>query len=134
MNYEAYYKNQVGSGLPVFQGHRYQQGMGLGNMFRSFFKWFAPVFKTHALPVLKSGAKTVGTEAIQTVANIATDAIHGKNTAKERSTEALNNLSSKAKAYIQQGSGHKKGKKRKTKIICKSSKKRRTRVKDIFDY
>ena len=38
MNYEDYYLNQSGSGIPVFMGARYQKGSGLGNIFRSFFR------------------------------------------------------------------------------------------------
>jgi hypothetical protein len=134
MNYEEYYNNQIGGALPVFRGSRYQHGMGLGNMFRSFFRWFSPMFKTHALPVLKTGAQTFGNEAIKTAANIATDALHGKkfeSAAKERTAEAVNTLASKATSYFQKGSGYKSHTKRKRNNKCKSSK--RKRATDIFD-
>ena len=43
-----------------------------------------PLFKTHALPLIKKGA-----EAVKTVANIATDAIKGKNL-NESTAEHMN--------------------------------------------
>ena len=110
MDYKEYYLNQAGSGLPVFHGSRYQKGYGLGSIFKSFFKWVAPIFKTHAVPLLKSGAKTIGTEAVRTAANVATDTLAGRNlesSLKERAQEAVENLSSKAKLAMQQtGNGH----------------------------
>ena len=111
MDYDDYYMQQIGSGLPVFKGSRYQKGMGLGSMFRSFFRCILPVFKTHALPAIKSGAKAVGSEAVRSVANIATDAINGQDieeSAKKHAIDSFNTLSTKAKQAIQSGSGYKK--------------------------
>ena len=51
--------------------------MGIGSMFKSFARWILPV-ATHVVPVLKDAAKFVGSEAIKTAANIATDAIDGR--------------------------------------------------------
>jgi hypothetical protein len=47
-------------------------------MFKSITRGNLPVVKTHVVPVLKEAAKFVGSEAIKTAANIATDAIDGK--------------------------------------------------------
>ena len=67
-----YFVNQRGAGgMPVFYGSRYQRGMGLVSMFKSFFRWISPIVKTHAVPVPKDAA-------VKTATNIATDAIEGK--------------------------------------------------------
>ena len=119
MDYVKYYENQSGRGLPVFRGAKIQRGYGLGNLFRSFFRWIAPILKTHALPVLKEGAKTLGTETVKAVANVATDAITGKNmenVVKDRSEEYIKSLIAKTL----QGSGIKK--KKKSKISQSSNK------------
>jgi hypothetical protein len=128
MDYKSYYENQVGSGTPVFQGSRFQKGYGLGSMFKSFFKWVLPVFKTHAVPLLKSSAKALGTEAIRTAANVANDTLSGisiEKSAKNRAKEAIDNISNKAQnaiqeqQQIQEGSGKRKPKKRKKSFIIK---------------
>jgi hypothetical protein len=133
MDYVKYYENQSGRGLPVFRGAKIQRGYGLGNLFRSFFRWIAPILKTHALPVLKEGAKTLGTETVKAVANVATDAITGKNmenVVKDRSEEYIKSLIAKT----QQGSGIKR--KKKSKISQSSNKitKKKRSKKDIFDH
>jgi hypothetical protein len=93
-----------------------------------------PIFKTHALPFLKKGAEIVGTEAVKTAANIANDAISGKNVreaAREHLSSAVNTLSTKAQSGVQLGSGGKR--KKKIGIIKKKAKKSR-RIRDIFDH
>jgi hypothetical protein len=55
MNFKEYYENQAGSGFPVFTGYANQKGHGLGGIFRTIYKFILPLFKTHALPVLKRG-------------------------------------------------------------------------------
>jgi hypothetical protein len=104
-----------------------QKGHGLGNIFKSFYKWIVPIVKTHAMPVLKEGASVLKNEAIKTVANIANDALAGKKiseAAQERTIEAVNSLSQRAQ---QKGSGIKR--KRKAKSVHFKKK----RFKDIFD-
>ncbi len=138
MDYGKYYENQVGSGLSAFQGSKYQRRMGVVNIFRSFFNWILPIFKTHAIPVIKTGAKTLGNEAIRTAANMASDAINGENiedSLKNRSTEAFNTLSNKMRYKLleQTGSGNKtKCKKRNLGSIKKNKTKKRC-ILDIFD-
>lgn len=113
MDYKSYYENQIGSGVPVFYGAKYQRGHGLGSIFKSFYRWISPIFKTHALPILKEGASVLGQEAIKTAANIANDTLSGKKleeSAIERAKEAVDSISSKANSYIkrnQSGSGYK---------------------------
>ena len=97
-----------------------------------------PLFKTHALPVLKKGAEVVGTEAVRTAANIANDAISGRNfkeATRERLNEAVNSLSTKAQESFQSGSGRKRKRtlnSRKT-FISKKTRKGFRRIRDIFD-
>jgi hypothetical protein len=127
MQFDEYYQNQSGGGLPVFQGYSRQKGHGLGNIFKSFYKWIIPIMKTHAMPVLKEGASVLKNEALKTVSNIATDALAGKQlseAAKERTIEAVNSLSERVQ---QKGSGIKR--KRKTKLVHFSKK----RFEVIFD-
>ena len=110
----SYY--EIGSGTTsVFSGSRYQRGMGLGSMFRSFFRWLVPVMKTHAVPLFREGAKAVGTEAVKTASNLAIDAVAGRNAAesmKERAQEAIESLSSKAQTTIQSRKGYKRRRRR----------------------
>ena len=130
MDYLKYYENQTGGGLPVFRGAKIQKGYGLGNLFRSFYRWIQPILKTHALPVLREGAKTLGSETVKAVANVATDAIHGRSiedAVKERTQEYFNNLSNK-----QSGSGYKR-KKKQVSVPQNNSKKKKRTKQDIFD-
>jgi hypothetical protein len=138
MDFKKYYEDQLGSGLPVFQGAKYQRGHGLGSIFKSFYRWISPIFKQHALPVLKQGATTLGEEAVRTAANIANDALSGKHlvqAAVDRAKEAVESMSSKANNYIkrtQQGGGYKRKSKQKAmKSVSQSKNKRKRR--DIFD-
>jgi hypothetical protein len=100
------YDQKGAGGMPVYYGARYQRGMGIGSMFKMFARWILPVAKTHVVPVLKDAAKFVGSEAIKTAANIATDAIDGKEvneSVKERAKESIGSLSEKTQAIIQKG-------------------------------
>ena len=69
--FQDYYLRQAGHGYPVYAGGRFQRGHGLGSIFRGLSK--------AAMPLLKSGAKTLGREALKTVFNIAGDVVQGKN-------------------------------------------------------
>jgi hypothetical protein len=64
-----------GRGYNTYSSLPYQKGYGLGGTFRRLFKWIVPIFKKHALPVLKSSAKVIGTEAISTIGDISKDII-----------------------------------------------------------
>ena len=76
MDYYQHFKNEEASDFPLYRGNSNQRG--LGNWFRSFFRFIVPILKKHAVPVLKKGATIIGTEAIRTAANVATDKIAGK--------------------------------------------------------
>lgn len=105
---DKFYDQKGAGGMPIYYGARYQRGMGIGSMFKSFARWILPIAKTHMVPVLKDTAKFVGSEAIKTAANIATDAIDGKElneSVKERAKESIGNISEKTQSIIQKG-GH----------------------------
>ena len=140
MNYKKYYMDQAGEEYNVYRGVVRQRGYGLGGIFKTMYRYIMPLFKAHALPVLKSGAKLVGTEAIRAASNIATDAIRGdnlKNVVKHHATNAVQNISDKAITKLQTGSG------KKNKLINKrknpfnnshkKSFKKVKKVKDVFD-
>ena len=52
--YEQYYTSQAGSGLPGFQGLRYQRGHGLGSLFWGLVGVAAPLLKKGAIALGKS--------------------------------------------------------------------------------
>jgi len=133
MNWNAYYAEQAGGGYDfnVFRGASYQRGYGLGGSFRSFFRWLVPIFKEHALPLLKSGAQEVGKEAVSSITNIAKDAVNGRNVkeaASEHLSSAMDNLKNKVNKKLS-GKGIKRRKKRKNTIIFR----KKAKLNDIFD-
>jgi hypothetical protein len=88
-----------------------------------------PVLKTHALPLINSGAKTFGKEAIRSAANIATHSLNDikfMDSLKSRSKEGINNKHKKIEDQI--GNGIKRKKK---KVLSQKNKKKNSR--DIFD-
>ena len=97
--YEEYYLNQAkqkGGNLPAFRGSRFQQGYGLGSIFKGLFRW--------AMPHLQQGAKVLGKKAIQTGVQVAQDVLEGNNVntaLAKRSREAIGGL------VPQAGSGRK---------------------------
>jgi len=161
MNYNNYYVEQTGYGCPnlngngyytgpmhqkgygfagpqyqkgygYYYGKQYQKGYGLGDTFKKFFTWIVPLVKKHALPVLQSGAKAVGKQALSSISNIARDVVEGKNfvdSSKKRAKEAIDNLEEQADQALQ-GKGIKRSKKFKKYIILK---KRSKNFKDIFN-
>lgn len=133
MNWNAYYAEQAGGAYDfnVFRGATYQRGYGLGGSFRSFFRWLVPIFKEHALPLLKSGAQEVGKKAISSISNIAKDAVNGRNikeAAGEHLNTAVDNLKEKVNKKLR-GKGIKRRKKRKNTIIFQ----KKAKLNDIFD-
>ena len=69
-----------GSALPGFRGVGIQRGYGLGSMFRSLFR--------SAIPLLKSGAKTLGKAAVSTGMGVAKDVLAGKDIRSAATTRA----------------------------------------------
>lgn len=87
-HYKDYYLNQIGgNGISVYSGSRLQKGHGIGNFFSSMLRG--------AMPLIKSGAKTIGRQALKAGWNIARDAISGrdvKSSARRNLTTAGDNL------------------------------------------
>ena len=111
MDWNNYYMEQAGGGLDYnyFRGNVYQKGYGLGGTFRRFFKWVIPLIKTHAVPKIESGFKSVGREFLTSAANIATDVVNGRDL-KESARENVNNSINTVKNRIENsliGSGKK---------------------------
>lgn len=142
--YVRYYLHQQqGNGMPVFIGSPWQRGhgqmgFGLGGLFRSVAR--------AVMPMVKSGAKTIGNIALNTGANFLGDVLSGKNvkeSAKARMNEAKNTVKKKAvnklQTLSQTGSGErakKRVEKRKATaptVRSRQAKKRKTtHVQDIF--
>ena len=103
--YEEYYLNQAkpkGGNLPAFHGSRFQQGYGLGSIFKGLFRW--------AIPRLQQGAKLLGKKALQTGVQVAQDVLEGDDVdtaLAKRSGEVIGEL------VPQAGSGRKYTKKKK---------------------
>ena len=70
-DYENYYVTQVGKGMPYYSGRQFQRGCGLCGLFSSIGR--------AVLPMIKSGIKTVGKEVQRSGAELASDALQGKN-------------------------------------------------------
>ena len=85
-SYEKYYLDQVGHGQ-YFSGAPFQRGYGLGNIFASLGKAI--------LPLVKSGAKAIGKQALKIGVAFASDVLAGKNveqTTLERTKQADSTL------------------------------------------
>jgi hypothetical protein len=136
MDYRKYYLEQAGGQYTVFRGAERQRGYGLGGIFKSLYKYILPLFKSHALPVIKKGAQVVGTEAIRAANNIANDALKGvnvKDSIKQHTTAVVDNLSNQAQAKLQSGSGKRKPIKRTKKSNNNKASKKTRRLEDVFD-
>ena len=136
MNWNDYYMEQAGGGdYNTFKGSLYQRGYGMGGMFMRFFRWIGPLLKKAAIPLLKSAATAVGTEALSTAAGIAKDAIKGKplnESLKDNAGMAIDNLKSKAENALS-GKGIKRRRSMKKMIILKKRSKKRRKFNDIFN-
>ena len=91
---EQYYRNQVGTGLPVFRGNIVQRGHGLGSMFKGLLKT--------VVPLVNSGAKSLGKQALSTGLDITRDVLSGQNfkdaaqqRLRETGTETLRKVQNK---------------------------------------
>ena len=99
--YEEYYLNeakQKGGNLPAFRGSRFQQGYGLGSIFKGLFRW--------AMPHLQQGAKVLGKKALQTGVQMAQDVLDGddvQTAVSKRAKQVLGDLTSQNSS--QSGSG-----------------------------
>jgi hypothetical protein len=128
--YTGYYVNQSGGGGeigPVYRASfRMQRGNGIGSFFRGLFRFVKPL--------LYSGTKAVGKEALKTGSNVITDNLNKEteqpvgNIFKNRFGETKDNLEQKIKNMTRSGLGLK----RKRKVKKAQSQSKRRKVKDIF--
>lgn len=137
MDFKEYYLNQAGgSDYNVYRGRTSQRGSGLGGIFQKFFRWIVPLVKTHALPLLKTGAQAVGSEVVNSTANLAKDLIIGKNpgeAAKENVNIAITNLKNRTEKHLEGRGIKRKRKPKKNYIILKKRKLNKSYNSDIFD-
>lgn len=124
--YVRYYLDQQqGNGMPVFIGSPWQRGhgqvgYGLGGLFKSLAR--------AVMPMVKSGAKTLGKIALNTGANVLGDVLSGgnvKEAAKSRINEAANVVKKKAVNKLQTFSQTGSGKRVRRKVVKKTAKKRK---------
>ena len=114
--YEEYYLNQAkqtGGNLLAFRGSRFQQGYGLGSIFKGLFRW--------AMPHLQQGAK----RALQTGAQVAQDVLNGddvKTAVSKRTKQALGDMTSQNTSQSERGRKATKRKAPETKISSPSGK------------
>lgn len=107
--YLVYYRNQLGSGVSVvYKGSPYQRGHGIGSFLGGLFRTITPL--------LRSGAKTMGKEAIKSSLHVLKDVINSVPPEQAISAgvkEFTSNLKRKADEKIDrvmQGSGYKRRK------------------------
>lgn len=136
--YEHYYTNQAGSGIGIiYKGAPYQRGHGIGSFLGGLFR--------SVLPLLSSGAKVVGKEALNVGVGLLSDMMNSQpmeESVKSRIKDATRNLKRKADSKIDTimtGSGYKKKRQKRRSIIAlkasrgRTTKKQRTKNKsDIF--
>ena len=150
MNWNSYYMEQSGHGQPsnYYSGPYYQRGYGLGGMFRKFFNWIVPLVRTHALPAMKTGAKELGKVALESVSDVAKDALAGRDVRESvktqadvlrgKASEAVDDLKNKAEQLLE-GKGIKRRRvhKHKTPFIIRRPTRKRHRnnhnATDIFE-
>lgn len=103
MDFESYYVNQAGNGLPGFHGVKWQRGHG----------FFGRLLQM-VLPVIKRALPVVGKQALSTGISLGKDILAGENVKssfKNRLKEAGNNLLTEAEnSLTQKGSGRRKRK------------------------
>jgi hypothetical protein len=141
--YEKDYMDQVNGyfNAPLFQRGYGMKGRGIGRMLRNFMRWISPLARKHIVPKIEAGAKFVGTNLVETLANVAKDTIEGQNindAAKDRFQDLADDLKQKTENVLQGNGVKKKTAVKKTHqlvntIILKNTKKTNKRKQDIFD-
>ena len=114
----------------VFRSPFLQKGYGLGGYFKRFFNWITPLTQQYIVPKVTAGLKDVGSNVINAAANIAQDALKGRNfkeSINEHGENVVDVLQQKAESIIK-GAGKRKKKNSKNKKL----KNKRTK-KDIFN-
>jgi hypothetical protein len=110
--YEKYYMDQVNGyfNAPVFQRAYGMKGRCIARMLRNSMRWITPLARKHIVPKIEAGAKYVGTNLVETLANVAKDTIEGQNindAAKDRFQDLADDLKQKTENVLQ-GNGVKK--------------------------
>ena len=85
--YQSYYLNQIWSGGSLFSDAPFQNEYGLGGIFSDLAKLI--------MPLIKSGAKAIGKQALKGGLSLASDIFAGKDTKKaavERAKMAVSSL------------------------------------------
>lgn len=100
--YIDYFQNQCGSGMNIYHGRKFQHGYGLASFFKNMWRL--------AVPIFKSGARSLAQEGLMTGVNFANDLMERKNVKQSfenRLKEAGSNLKRKAedKLTLMKGSG-----------------------------
>lgn len=119
--YEHYYSHQAGSGIGViYKGAPYQRGHGIGSFLGGLFR--------SVLPLLSSGARVIGKEALNAGVGLLSDMVSSRpmeESIKSRLKEASSNLKRKADGKIERmnmsGSGYITKRKRQSSFIPPSS-------------
>lgn len=139
--YENYYTHQAGSGVGViYKGAAYQRGHGIGSFLGGLFR--------SVLPLLSSGARAIGKEALNAGVGLLTDIVHARpmeDSIKDRLKQVSSNLKRKADDKIERinmsGSGYITKRKRRSTFIprlttkvkaAKKSNLKHKNIKDIF--
>jgi hypothetical protein len=127
--YLRYYANQAGHGVSnVYRGAEYQRGHGIGSFLGGLFRTVTPL--------LKSGVKVLGKEALRSGVGLMNDLIYAvppNDAVKNRVKELTGNLKRRADQKIDsvmEGSGYKRSRKHVTiqsiaKLLSKKTPKRK---------
>ncbi|CAK1552208.1 unnamed protein product [Leptosia nina] len=121
--YQHYYSHQAGSGIGViYKGVPYQRGHGIGSFLGGLFRT--------VLPLLSSGARVVGKEALNAGVGLLSDLVSSRpmeESIKTRLKEVGTNLKRKADAKIDRinmsGSGYITKRKRRSAVISPTTSK-----------
>ena len=105
LDYEDYYLNQSGNGMPVFHGARMQRGHGLESFLSGLFR--------NSWPHIQTGAKAFGKQFLRTGLQIANDVVEGQeltDSSKRRIPEGIKAFTSSIDFTNHSGSGRKRRK------------------------
>lgn len=136
--YQDYYSHQAGSGIGIiYKGVPHQRGHGIGSFLGGLFR--------SVLPLLSSGFRTVGKEALNAGVGLLSDMMNShplEDSFKSRFKDVSANLKRKADEKIDSlmsGSGYKRIRKTRSPAILRktlqgrrSQKSVRTKFQDIF--
>lgn len=124
--YKEYYQRQHGNGLSVYRGATVQRGRGIGNFFSKALRG--------AMPLLRSGAKSVGKQLLASGAETLKDIVSGRDPRRS----AVENFSEGGKQLLDSLVGKlarkpvRKRKKRKTNISGGGKKRKVKGTPNIF--